>query len=681
MEDTTINPSAHVADDGGELALRLVSERFALVKTVRNGDWLRLLSNLRGGRPSQHFRTSFTLLPHDGLIHLFGQADAQKAGLLFDRRALDTSSALCWPSGYFAKTEHHMHVAADTGEVTLTGGRWAQLITLEALVAACGPPAPPEAGASDASLQPREPPLYNEVSLAVGGVRGLSAVFVRSESAADTLFGIGVRALLHHLFPELPPLPLLRLTGLAPPEAVPRAEQLAVLRERAFAIPEAPPQWAGEGPPTHHAAGGGGGGGGGGSGGGGALGMPRLPIDASEYPELPQEERLALHAAYGIGRSSLHAAFAAIARAEGHASLAPHVARSLCAAASADNVASAREIVRTAAPLLLERLLQRDGAPAASGTTLACLHSVRASVASLRRVAHAEMSDGMLVAFGAQITLSEFVAGATAQRLRAACKWLADWCRKAEGGVCSPKSLVFLLTSWTEAREVDGNSDWKSFLTGKAVANRLAFHSQLVELLEAQQRGDGLSFVEQLYALSSRLRRPCLRLRILQQVLGLDRRFSRDIVHGVVCLAFDVLEEMGGGARRPHPGPPRTPRDDSTGGGEKAKGERGGAGAGEGAGEGEGTGTGESAAATQGGASGGGEHMRPRAPPPSPLAECGGSAGGSLSGSLSSSLDLDGFDEATRLEADALLGEGVPRRPSDPLGEASRRSRVLYYYR
>ena len=115
MEDTTINPSAHVADDGGELALRLVSERFALVKTVRNGDWLRLLSNLRGGRPSQHFRTSFTLLPHDGLIHLFGQADAQKAGLLFDRRALDTSSALCWPSGYFAKTEHHMHVAADTG--------------------------------------------------------------------------------------------------------------------------------------------------------------------------------------------------------------------------------------------------------------------------------------------------------------------------------------------------------------------------------------------------------------------------------------------------------------------------------------------------------------------------------------------------------------------------------------
>ena len=69
-----------------------------------------------------------------------------------------------------------------------------------------------------------------------------------------------------------------------------------------------------------------------------------------------------------------------------------------------------------------------------------------------------------------------------------------------------------------QACEVDGNSDWQSFLNGKAVANRLAFCEQLGKLLAAQQSGDGLAYVRELYALSARLRRPCLRLRILQQV-------------------------------------------------------------------------------------------------------------------------------------------------------------------
>ena len=56
-------------------------------------------------------------------------------------------------------------------------------------------------------------------------------------------------------------------------------------------------------------------------------------------------------------------------------------------------------------------------------------------------------------------------------------------------------------------------------------------------------------------------------------------------------------------------------------------------------------------------------------------------SGGHGGGVVGAALNLDGYDEATRLEADALLGSGVPRRPSDPLGEASRRGRVMYYYR
>lgn len=188
---------------------------------------------------------------------------------------------------------------------------------------------------------------------------------------------------------------------------------------------------------------------------------------------------------------------------------------------------------------------------------------------------------------------------------------------------------VFLLTSWMEAKKVDGNSDWVSFLSGKAVANRLSFHYELTQLLSAQQRGDGVEYIEQLYRLSSKLRKPCLRLRILQQVLGLDTRFSRNIVHGVICLAFDVLEEMGA-AKAPQR------RND--------------------------------AAETSASSSSSSDPIEPAR-----LEESGDEMG--------STLNLDGYDEATRLDADALLGSSVPRRPSDPLGEESRRGRVMYYYR
>ena len=123
----------------------------ALVKTVRNGDWLRLLQ--RYTQPP--FRTSFTLLPRSGRMHLFGQTSSQVAGLLFDRAELElgamavvrqpdgtlhragpdqlgAGSGLCWPSGYFAKTEHHLEVEPD-GTVRLIGGRWQQMVALEAL--------------------------------------------------------------------------------------------------------------------------------------------------------------------------------------------------------------------------------------------------------------------------------------------------------------------------------------------------------------------------------------------------------------------------------------------------------------------------------------------------------------------------------------------------------------------
>jgi len=691
--------------DGAAIAF-LISQQNALVKTVKNGDWLTLLWKLS----HEPFRSSFTLPPPSGRMHLFGGVTSQSVGLVFDRRALDMSQSVCWPPGYFAKSEFHLHVEPD-GNVRLTGGRAAHRITLERLLAInLEENLREERGAEPGE----EPPLYNEINLRVHGTSGLCAVFVRSTAEESTRFAMGVRDLLQHVFPCLPPLPLLRLTPTAGVSVVSRLDQLAVLR----VAPEAVPR------PSLDA-------------------QPRLPVDALAFPELALEECLQLHCSHGITHRSLHAALEALG---GTKRLAHHVARSLCAAALVDNVASAREVVRTAAPLLLRPLLATDqtgvslaakAAKAAvaaaslppklshawgglshastsargedclgidldmaedqsedqsdaeaSETTKAeeerrvtrCVDSVLGSVGTLKRACSAERSEGMLVALGAQITLSEFVAGRTAQRLSAACRWLQDWCERAAQGPCSPPCLVFLTTSWLEAREVDGNSDWLSFFTGKAVSNRLVFHDLLTKLLQAQQRGDGLEYVSQLYQLSARLRKPCLRLRILQQVLGLDTRFSRDIVHGVICLAFDVLEDMG------------------KGGGVAARSSGSGAGAGGTGGTG-GTGDTDGSAGARDNFIGGSSSSWTSSPP------CATASALPREASMGSCLHK--YDEATKLDAEALFGAqhgahtessytaaytspthlatlGPPalvKRPSDPVGESSRRNRVAYYYR
>ena len=675
--ESAFRSAADLTDDDAFEALSLVSRQLALVKTVKNGDWLRLLSRMAAPPSTPRFRTSLTLLPPSGRMHLYGQY-GQCVGLCFDRRALDMSGALIWPSGYFAKTEFHMHVQPD-GTVELTGGRSQHLLSLEALL---------EATLAQDSLA--EPPLYNEISIPVADVTGLSAVFVRSDKEEDTLFAMGVRALIQHLFPALPHLPLLRLLGTADATIVPRQEQLCILRARAAAAPTTL-----------------------------VASTPRLPIDVQPFPELDLVERLELHCAHGIGRGSLRAAFTAIVREHGHANLAPHVIRCLCEVAVSDNVASAREVVRTAAPLLLEPILKRsrDGSPvnsvldvdgneraeatghssspsassAADSTAVACRTSVLASANTLRNaVSSTACSEGMLVALGAQITISELVAGRTAQRLERACTWLADWCRKAEPGWCDPRAMVFLATSWMEARQVDGNSDWMSFLSGQAVANRLRFHTQLMHLLDAQKRGEPLEFISQLYKLSSKLHKPCLRLRILQQVLGLDTRFTRDIVHGIICLAFDVFEDMGGAI--------------SGGADEDVGTDLGGDGGARNNGGADTSpvdpldlhprrpsaldlGIYDLGAPPPGSALDASRDKSPSSQPTSPLrfsspsAQRTGGSHGPSSPPAGTGLDLDGFDEATRLEADALLGTGVPRRPSDPVGDGSRRTRVAYSYR
>ena len=123
----------HEDDD----ALALLATQRALLKTVKNGDWLGMLWQL-----SQHrrFRTSGSLPPPYGRgMALFGRTASGVAGLMWDidevlaLSAEDETGVFVWPSGYSAKTEFNMLINPKTGRVGLLGGRDAHLTTIDAL--------------------------------------------------------------------------------------------------------------------------------------------------------------------------------------------------------------------------------------------------------------------------------------------------------------------------------------------------------------------------------------------------------------------------------------------------------------------------------------------------------------------------------------------------------------------
>ena len=165
-----------------ELALTLLRDQRTLVKTIKNGDWLGLLWQINERKP---FRSSLSLPPAGGGdMLLFGRANSGCAGLVLDIDVLNEKdgTTFCWPSGYFAKTEHNMLVHHD-GSVSLVGGRAERLVSLTQLRQAntAHQRARAAAAAGEAAAADEVPHLsYNEVSTLLRGHAGVVAIFVRS---------------------------------------------------------------------------------------------------------------------------------------------------------------------------------------------------------------------------------------------------------------------------------------------------------------------------------------------------------------------------------------------------------------------------------------------------------------------------------------------------------------------
>lgn len=108
--------------------------------------------------------------------------------------------------------------------------------------------------------------------------------------------------------------------------------------------------------------------------------------------------------------------------------------------------------------------------------------------------------------------------------------------------------MTFRLASWRDQRAAQGDlkiamaadSSFMAFVSNKAISNRKAFVAQLKQAAQSTNFSDA-SFIAAIEAVLSRMHSPCLRLELLQYVLGLDNRYSVAHVSRSVELAKTCL--------------------------------------------------------------------------------------------------------------------------------------------
>lgn len=464
----------------------LFDAQLGLVKTVRNTDWLALIRKLRIAE-SNVFRTSVSLPPPGAVnMRLFGEPRTNCAGLVWDLSQVDLSEAYIWPSGYMAKTEFNLN---HKGE--LVNGRSSALVTIDRLVECNRLCLTMNAETGEMQEVGDGATMnFNEINWPCKGTHGIVAVFVRSMELGHVLHALGIVTLLKHALGLQ--LPLLRLDSRNPVCLLDNAVLDAYLRQ---ALPPALERWP-------------------------VVLVPRLPVDLTQM-HFSDMEKLKIHAMYGLTRSSLRQLFEKYT--DDPVRFHELLSAGLKACVALRNVPSARELVRTTSPFLLGFRVEET----------ACHESRLLTEVLVLSETLPEGSEDLQVVLGAEVMLVEFRSGETKRRIDNAVEELGEWLRKvtSQCSVCD-------FFSWVETWKKERASRVSSFISGKAVVNRTDFLKHLKRLRDAQ---DSESYVRELYEVVQALRSPCLRFHMLRDVLGLDRRFSRNVLHAIVCFAFDIF--------------------------------------------------------------------------------------------------------------------------------------------
>ena len=98
------------------------------------------------------------------------------------------------------------------------------------------------------------------------------------------------------------------------------------------------------------------------------------------------------------------------------------------------------------------------------------------------------------------------------------------------------------------------NSNFMAFISNKAISNRKKFAKQLRDATEVTEF-DSLQFLKSIHSVCAAMNSPCLRLELLQYILGLDNRYSvahvtRSVELAATCLNLSENDALGGDIKK-----------------------------------------------------------------------------------------------------------------------------------
>ncbi|CAJ1934304.1 unnamed protein product [Cylindrotheca closterium] len=162
------------------------------------------------------------------------------------------------------------------------------------------------------------------------------------------------------------------------------------------------------------------------------------------------------------------------------------------------------------------------------------------------RLRSATNSDGLLAVLGAAQVLKSMRDGSAKRHTEESFLAVEEWCEYAE------QSMAFRLASWRDQRAAQGDlkiafqkdSSFMAFVSNKAISNRKSFAKQLRDAAKQTDFSD-VRFLTAIFEMISKMHSPCLRLELLQFVLGLDNRYSiahvkRSVELAATCLSISA---------------------------------------------------------------------------------------------------------------------------------------------
>ena len=170
------------------------------------------------------------------------------------------------------------------------------------------------------------------------------------------------------------------------------------------------------------------------------------------------------------------------------------------------------------------------------------------------RLRSATNSDGLLAVLGAAQILRAMQDGSAKRKVQEVVSSLEEWVNLAD------HNLTFRIKSWNDQRVAQGDLEiatesdtaFSAFLGTKAISNRKAFVNQLKTTAAVSDTNfvQTLSFLKCIYDIVQRMHSPCLRLELLQYILGLDNRYSvahvaRSVELAATCMTVDVVSTDG----------------------------------------------------------------------------------------------------------------------------------------